>query len=125
MQGTPFGDYRLIELLGRGGMGEVWRAFDTATNRIVAIKLLPPQFAHDTRSCGGSAGKRGAAQLNNPHVIPIHRYGEIDAGSMSTCGSSRAATYRRCWPTDRSIPGGRCGSSNRWPRRCARHTRSG
>jgi serine/threonine-protein kinase len=37
----------LLDVLGRGGMGEVWRAHDTATNRIVAIKLLPPQLAAD------------------------------------------------------------------------------
>lgn len=34
-------------MIGRGGMGEVWRSFDTETDRIVAIKLLPAQFADD------------------------------------------------------------------------------
>lgn len=45
VEGTPFGRYRLIELLGR--MGEVWRAFDTVTERVVALKMLPARFSDD------------------------------------------------------------------------------
>jgi serine/threonine protein kinase len=80
VDGTPFGRYRLIELLGRGGMGEVWRAYDTAANnRPVAIKMLPPQLAADDRYVARFRREAdAAAQLNNPHVIPIHNYGEID-----------------------------------------------
>jgi serine/threonine-protein kinase len=80
VEGTPFGRYRLVELLGRGGMGEVWRAHDTATNnRIVAIKLLPPQLAADPTFVQRFRREAdAAARLNNPHIIPIHNYGEID-----------------------------------------------
>lgn len=79
MEGTPFGQYRLIALLGRGGMGEVWRAHDMATNRTVAIKLLPPHLAHDDTFVQRFRREaEAAARLNNPHVIPIHNYGEID-----------------------------------------------
>ena len=79
VQGAPFGRYRLVALLGRGGMGEVWRAYDTDTDRVVALKLLPPHLAQDS---GFSERFRreahAAARLNNPHIIPIHHYGEID-----------------------------------------------
>src|ERR1700752_4980892 len=76
---TAFGRYGLVALLGRGGMGEVWRAHDTATNRTVAIKLLPPHLAaDDTFVRRFRREAEAAAQLNNPHIIPIHNYGEID-----------------------------------------------
>lgn len=79
MEDKVFGRYRLVELLGRGGMGEVWRAFDSETNRLVAVKVLPAQLAVDPTF--GDRFRReanAAAGLNNPHVIPIHHFGEID-----------------------------------------------
>ncbi|WP_327140825.1 serine/threonine-protein kinase [Nocardia sp. NBC_01327] len=79
MEESPFGRYRLLGLLGEGGMGRVYRAFDTDTERIVALKVLPPQFAHDpvyrTRF---RREAQAAARLTEPHIIPIHGYGEID-----------------------------------------------
>jgi serine/threonine protein kinase len=74
-----FGDYVLYEMLGRGGMGEVHRAFDTTRKRIVAIKRLPSWLARDegfrTRFRTES---EVAARLSEPHVLPVHDYGEID-----------------------------------------------
>ena len=77
--GTPFGQYRLLELLGRGGMGEVYRARDTKTDRVVALKLLPPQLALDEVFQGRFRREsQAAAGVSDPHVVPIHGYGEID-----------------------------------------------
>jgi serine/threonine-protein kinase len=74
-----FGRYELQELLGRGGMGEVYRAYDTVRDRIVALKLLPKHLAADesfkTRFRRES---RMAARLSEPHIVPIHDFGEID-----------------------------------------------
>jgi serine/threonine protein kinase len=77
--GQMFGPYRLGRLLGRGGMGEVFHAFDTEQNRVVAIKRLLPSIA--TSEGVVTRFRREAemvARLREPHVIPIHSYGEID-----------------------------------------------
>jgi serine/threonine protein kinase, bacterial len=79
VEGTAFGRYRLLELLGRGGMGEVWRAHDTVIDRIVAVKVLPAHLAQDEMFLQRFRREaHAAARLNNPHVIPIHNSGEID-----------------------------------------------
>jgi predicted Ser/Thr protein kinase len=79
VDGTPFGRYRLVELLGRGGMGEVWRAFDTAIDRMVALKVLPANFADDPVFQERFRREaKAAAGLDEPHVVPIYDFGEID-----------------------------------------------
>jgi class 3 adenylate cyclase/predicted Ser/Thr protein kinase len=79
VEGTPFGRYRLVELLGRGGMGEVWRAYDTGTDRVVALKLLSAHLAEDEVFQERFRREaRSAAGLDEPHVVPIHDFGEID-----------------------------------------------
>jgi serine/threonine-protein kinase len=79
VEGTPFGRYQLIELLGRGGMGEVWRAHDTEIGRVVAIKMLLPHYAQDPEFDKRFRREaRAAARLDDPHVVPIYDVGEID-----------------------------------------------
>jgi serine/threonine protein kinase, bacterial len=76
---TQFGRYRLVELLGRGAMGDVWRAVDSANGRVVALKVLPANRADDADFRARFEREvRAAAGLDEPHVIPIHDFGEID-----------------------------------------------
>jgi len=79
MSGEEFGPYRLLARLGAGGMGEVWRARDTRTDREVAIKRLRPALAGDPSFVAGFRREAAlAAKLNHPAIVPIHSYGEID-----------------------------------------------
>ncbi len=77
--GGTFGKYEIRDLLGRGGMGEVYEAYDTDKGRTVALKILTDRYAEDdTFRARFLRESRAAAILQEPHVIPIHDWGEID-----------------------------------------------
>ncbi|CAM3752409.1 protein kinase domain-containing protein [Smaragdicoccus niigatensis] len=79
MDEIAFGRYRLRGSLGKGGMGEVFRAYDVNTDRYVALKLLAPHSAdNEVFRERFRRESHAAASLVDPHVIPIYDYGEID-----------------------------------------------
>jgi serine/threonine protein kinase len=76
--GTRFGPYELQSLIGVGGMGEVYRAYDTVKDRMVAVKLLRAEVAADPGFQERFRREsRVAARLQEPHVIPVHDFGDI------------------------------------------------
>src|SRR5580704_1815025 len=73
------GRYRIIGLLGRGGMGEVYRATDLTLGQSVALKFLPPEAAGNNRLLERFAGEvRVARQVSHPNVCRVYDLGEID-----------------------------------------------
>src|SRR5581483_5907440 len=80
-QGKMLGRYRLVHLLGRGGMGEVWQAEDTELARQVAIKLLPPVLRHEEDYLHAFSNEaRTIASLEHPHILAVHDFGEFQSG---------------------------------------------
>ena len=79
MEFREFGPYRIEGMLGRGGMGVVYEAFDTDHQRLVALKVLTEDLAADQDYRERFRREAyAAARLNDPHIVPIHRYGDID-----------------------------------------------
>ncbi len=77
--GSEFVGYRIDELIGRGGMGVVYRAHDLRLKRTVALKLMAPELALDERFRERfSREAELAMSLEHPNVVPIHDAGEID-----------------------------------------------
>jgi serine/threonine protein kinase len=77
LTGQTLGQYRIVEQLGRGGMATVFKAFQPSLERYVAIKILPPYYAHEP----GFAERfireaKAVARLEHPHIMPIHDFGQ-------------------------------------------------
>ena len=78
-RGSVVGGYRIDELIGRGGMGLVYRATNIALNRIYALKVLAPELAEDEQFRQRFKREmRIAASLHHPNIVGIHYAGEHD-----------------------------------------------
>jgi serine/threonine-protein kinase len=79
MIGQRFGHYRILEKIGAGGMGEVYRAHDEQLDRDVALKVLPTStLADETARARLLREARAAAALNHPYICTIHEVGEAE-----------------------------------------------
>ncbi|NWG14725.1 MAG: protein kinase [Acidobacteria bacterium] len=101
MIGRTLLHYEIVEKLGEGGMGVVWKARDPRLQRFVAVKVLPADRAADpARRARFLREARAAAALNHPHIVTVHdiaRDGDTDFIVMELVGGQ---------PLSRAIPAG-------------------
>ena len=77
--GTMVGGYMIESLVGRGGMGVVYRARELDLDRVVALKVIAPDLVEDDAIRERFLTEaRAAAAIEHPHVIPVHAAGEAD-----------------------------------------------
>ena len=94
------GQYRLMEKLGQGGMGEVWRARDMRLGREVAIKFLPEAFADDPdRRARFEREARAIAALSHPHIVTLFAIEEVEGRQFFTMELVRGAPLAQRIPS--------------------------
>ena len=96
MVGRQIGHYRILSLLGSGGMGDVYLAEDSRLGRQVAIKILPLQFSQDRdRVRRLQQEARAASALNHPNILTIHEIGEFEGRTFIATEFIDGETLRR------------------------------
>ncbi len=112
LEGQQIDRYRIVRLLGNGGMGEVYLAEDARIEQQVAIKVIRAEVSPypDTQTSQEAARlfqreARAIAKLDHPHILPLYDYGEERLGNMTVISAtgeadaSRPAAGRfRCCP---------------------------
>jgi serine/threonine protein kinase len=84
-EGTQIGDFRILRKVGKGGMGEVYEAYDTTLQRRVALKLLPYELAENDRARVRFENEAmAAARLKHPHIVPVFSVGQVE-GTLYYC----------------------------------------
>ncbi len=101
MKGTTIAQYKVLELLGRGGMGVVWKGYDERLDRHVALKFLPTELTLNPSSRERLVREaRAASQLDHPNICTIHEIEETAEGHIVLVmayyeGETLAARIRR------------------------------
>jgi ligand-binding sensor domain-containing protein/tRNA A-37 threonylcarbamoyl transferase component Bud32 len=101
--GKQLGAYRVVEQIGQGGMATIYKAYQPAMDRYVAVKILPSHFTQDASfTARFTQEARTLARLEHPHILPVHDYGEqegiaylvmryINAGTLKDLIAQRGA----------------------------------
>ena len=77
--GRTLGQYEILQLLGKGGMASVYKAYQAGLQRHVAIKILPPHLAQNAEfSRRFEREARAIAQLDHPNIVPVYDYGQAE-----------------------------------------------
>src|SRR6185503_19633280 len=95
-EGQTVGPYKIVSLLGEGGMGEVYLAQDERLGRQVALKLLPAQFTRDAdRVRRFEQEARAVSALNHPNIVTIHEIGNSNSQHFITTEFIDGETLRK------------------------------
>jgi hypothetical protein len=79
LTGKQLGPYQIVSPLGEGGMAAVYKAYQPAMERYVALKILPRHFANDPQYITRFRQEaKTLAKLQHPHILPVHDFGEAD-----------------------------------------------
>ena len=92
MIGRNLGPYKIVDIIGRGGMGVVYKAEDVRLNRTVALKVLASHLAERPKYVARFRREaQAAAKLNHPHIITVYDVGLLCTGQkfVTDCSSSR------------------------------------
>jgi serine/threonine protein kinase/Tol biopolymer transport system component len=103
--GTQIGAYRIESVIGKGGMGVVYRALDTRLNRPVAVKFLFDGMADSTARRRFQREAQMASSLNHPHILTVHDAGDfeghqylvtefVDGGTLRDWAGAEKRTWR-------------------------------
>ena len=99
--GRMLSHYRLLEKLGEGGMGVVWKALDTTLDREVALKLLPDTLANDREKLARLESEaKTIASLNHPHIVTLYSIEEAEGRRFLTMELVAGRTLGEVIPPD-------------------------
>ncbi|MFI9170976.1 serine/threonine-protein kinase [Streptomyces lincolnensis] len=101
------GRYRLNDPIGRGAMGEVWRAVDETLGRPVAVKLLLPHGSEPTAASRFRLEAQTAGRLNHPYVVGVYDFGEYDGRLFLVMELVEGDSLARLLSTEGPLPAGR------------------
>ncbi len=103
--GQMLGPYRIINQIGRGGMANVYKAYQPSVDRYVAIKVLPTQLAESKEfATRFHQEARIIAMLEHPHILPVFDYGESDGIAYFVMRYLEAGTLKDKMESGRPLP---------------------